>query len=753
MPWEAIKYVGSGLTLAAFIVAAIAWILKSKSEERERLIDLAKEDERAELVRDALEFFRVDTAGLTKAQQYQLALEQIRGRSQRFKIVAVVVCIVAVLGTAIAIYALTRPESKKITTTTNGDGAPPQDEAELTNKIREAQAQLTNTIIEAQALLGDARLQSNARDYAAAWKTVERATALNPYPDEARKEQVDIAMGWLRGWRSAPQAIFDLIDNKLVVCLEQAAARADGVRAADIHAHLGWANYLRRIENVPVEEEFKKAVEADSTNPFAHAMWGYWLIAQAHQTKEGKAHFESAFKSGREKEFVRQLQLDTWQRYKDSENSLELILVFDDMRKKGEKRTVDSRQSLFSYAYANPDSEFLQRFKSILPAAEHLATFQWLTEGFGSEESVTKDFFLAQLTEAAGDPAKALTMYRILLAQPTSIETEIKEGINRTKPSAEKGVSETSLIIAQAKTGDVATRAKLIRSLARTDIDVSEALPALVSWAQDSDREILAAACETLVQLGRAAVPKVVPLLSSDKRRDVMNAATILGRIGLEPKLVVPALGKALENPDAEVREKVIEALENFGPDAEPAVAMLLQTLTKTVQTDLQKQIAYTLGEIGPAAKDAVPQLIELVKSSKDRDGFLNVSAAEALGKIGPAAATAVPTLINALKSDDVRLPTIAAEALGNIGAEARMAIPALIEAMKVTEKEHRDNFAEPLGKIAEALANRGDTSSLPALRKAMQSLEAANMEPKYITPVREAMDVLKEKVSRNEGK
>src|SRR5450759_529274 len=128
MPWEAIKYVGSGLTLAAFIVAAIAWILKSKSEERERLIDLAKEDERAELVRDALEFFRVDTAGLTKAQQYQLALEQIRGRSQRFKIVAVVVCIVAVLGTAIAIYALTRPESKKITTTTNGDGAPPQDE-------------------------------------------------------------------------------------------------------------------------------------------------------------------------------------------------------------------------------------------------------------------------------------------------------------------------------------------------------------------------------------------------------------------------------------------------------------------------------------------------------------------------------------------------------------------------------------------------------------------------------------------------
>src|SRR5262245_16055989 len=108
MPWDAIKYVGSGLTLAAFIVAAIAWILKSKSEERARLIDLAKEDERADLVRNALEFFDVDTSGLTKAQQYQLALEQIRGRAQRFKILALVICFVAVVGAILAVYALNR---------------------------------------------------------------------------------------------------------------------------------------------------------------------------------------------------------------------------------------------------------------------------------------------------------------------------------------------------------------------------------------------------------------------------------------------------------------------------------------------------------------------------------------------------------------------------------------------------------------------------------------------------------------------
>ena len=55
------------------------------------------------------------------------------------------------------------------------------------------------------------------------------------------------------------------------------------------------------------------------------------------------------------------------------------------------------------------------------------------------------------------------------------------------------------------------------------------------------------------------------------------------------------------------------------------------------------------------------------------------------------------------------------------------------------------------MGMIAEALANKGDTQSLPALRKAMQSLESANMEPKFMTPVREAVDALEQKVARNE--
>jgi HEAT repeat protein/Tfp pilus assembly protein PilF len=602
---------------------------------------------------------------------------------------------------------------------------------------------------EVQVLTARARSQLKARDYAGAWKSIEQAVNLAPDSEEAREEQVELAMAWLR---ELPLESSEVVE-KLLPCLYEEATKAKGARAGDIHAHIGWGNFLKRREDIRIEREYKQAVAEDPGNPFANAMWGYWLVTQSHQPKEGKARFQSAFQSGRQKEFVRSLQLAAWRKTHDTEDKLELIRVVDDMRRQNETPSLESRERLFSDIYANPDAEFLRRFQTILPAADHLATFVWLTEGTGTENTIAREFFLAQLTEAAGDRAKALSLYRALRAEPTAFDKQIKEGIERTKGQTRPTISETSALVDQAKSGDAATRAKLIRSFAREDMNVAEVLPAMVGWVQDSESEVRVAACETLVQFGRVAVSNVVPLLANREGRDVINAAGILGQIHLEPNLAVPALGRALDHPDSEVRGKVVEALANFGPDAKPAVPALVEALTRTVQTDLQKEIAHTLGEIGPAAKEAVPQLINLVRSRKDPEGFLNVVAADALGKMGAAAATAVPTLAAALRSDDVRLPTVAAEALGSIGAEAKAAIPALIEAMTVTEREHRDNYAEPLGKIAEALANKGDTGSLPVLKRAMQSLESANVEPKFITPVREAVDALREKEARRTGR
>ena len=106
--WEAIAYVSSGLTLTAFLAAVAAWVYKNKSEEKERLLRAAPQSQRAKLVEQALESFHVDTSGLTKQQQYDLAVQQIQARSQRFRWTAIVVVLLVLIAATVAVYAIDR---------------------------------------------------------------------------------------------------------------------------------------------------------------------------------------------------------------------------------------------------------------------------------------------------------------------------------------------------------------------------------------------------------------------------------------------------------------------------------------------------------------------------------------------------------------------------------------------------------------------------------------------------------------------
>jgi hypothetical protein len=82
--WDIIPSIKSPYTLAAFLAAVVATILWRVIDRQRKLIVSAPEKHRAELVRNALEFFQVDTGNLTREQQYNLALQQIRLRARRF---------------------------------------------------------------------------------------------------------------------------------------------------------------------------------------------------------------------------------------------------------------------------------------------------------------------------------------------------------------------------------------------------------------------------------------------------------------------------------------------------------------------------------------------------------------------------------------------------------------------------------------------------------------------------------------------
>jgi len=136
---------------------------------------------------------------------------------------------------------------------------------------------------------------------------------------------------------------------------------------------------------------------------------------------------------------------------------------------------------------------------------------------------------------------------------------------------------------------------------------------------------------------------------------------------------------------------------------------------------DVRVHAAWTLAEMGPRAKDAVPNLIEALE---DESTYMRVRAVEALGKIGPYAKAAVPALIETLGdtsrenwNEDLLLwsgPALeAAIALGKIGEHA--AVPALTKVLK-DEKE----VVSVRGAAAVALGTIGDKASVPILCKTL---------------------------------
>jgi hypothetical protein len=105
--WDSISLVNSGFTLAAFLAAVAAWVYRQKILEKEKLLRTAPEAKRAELVAAAMEFFHVDTRRLTKQQQFEIALQQIRARAQRTLWTTILIGIIAIVA-AVTVFATTK---------------------------------------------------------------------------------------------------------------------------------------------------------------------------------------------------------------------------------------------------------------------------------------------------------------------------------------------------------------------------------------------------------------------------------------------------------------------------------------------------------------------------------------------------------------------------------------------------------------------------------------------------------------------
>jgi hypothetical protein len=299
---------------------------------------------------------------------------------------------------------------------------------------------------EATALVAKSRARAEAGDSADAWKLLEQANSVAPASRKVFEAQEQLAMQLLRhagvNYSSGARAYEADLVKRTSPILSRGAPGATGERLASLLAHMGWEDYLRGGRAGSGEPDptrrYRSALEADPGNVYAHAMWGFELLRDRSSPKalaEAKQHFSAALASGRERDYVRYLQVSALlQTYtnvwiEDEARRKEAIRVANEMRAGGEPQPKGWGRGSFRgklwaiYYFGFVAADELVPLLAALPPAEHLATFGWLfPEAELSPDHGWPSVFdyygvLAQLQEQAGERAAALASYRRVLAE------------------------------------------------------------------------------------------------------------------------------------------------------------------------------------------------------------------------------------------------------------------------------------------------------------------------------------------------
>jgi hypothetical protein len=292
-------------------------------------------------------------------------------------------------------------------------------------------------------LVQAAEMQKETGDYPGAWRLLDEALKLELGSKLAREKQVRLAMIWLRNVRTEGSASFKDIVDKLLPALYRGATSANERTAADVFAHLGWANYLQHREGMTwldVDAQFQRALELDPENVYAHVMWGYWMLWPGNRQKyedsnlnSAREHFATALKSGQQRAFIRNMQFNGLFNASGVDvgvaSGVDLggdgINIKNEIRKQHETIKYAHRYRviktytdlLYTSDYAQ---ELSRKLMAALPPKDLLETFRWLTTAQDTRAKLTANqtesykFLNAYFTEKAGDLQQALSMYKSL---------------------------------------------------------------------------------------------------------------------------------------------------------------------------------------------------------------------------------------------------------------------------------------------------------------------------------------------------
>jgi hypothetical protein len=231
---------------------------------------------------------------------------------------------------------------------------------------------------------------------------------------------------------------------------------------------------------------------------------------------------------------------------------------------------------------------------------------------------------------------------------------------------------------------------------AEAEID-GKPVSTLLAQLRGANRGLQLRAAQALVKAPAEArpqiVPKLLPILQSERENDRFVAAQVLGEYGPAARAAIPELLPILEGTQYERnRAAAAKALGQILTNAPPSdeVEKVVRALVAKLDdkyVDVAREAVLACGTIGPAAKGCIPALAQQIGQGRKEWQEANAeifdywdAVAWTCGRMGPLAAVHVDRLLGEiLRTGNTQV----IDALGEIGPVQPNMVPNIVAAME----------------------------------------------------------------------